>query len=347
MPDPLSHEAVEAEVAKSGDKFHPDYYFTNTKTKLDIICQHCDKTYQVLLCNFRTGSRCTACSDAKEISHTQKREKHIEYMKQVIANYNFKLLNKDIYKEYKSQDTINLEVQCPNGHIKTKSWADLYGKKFKCRQCANDKLKLTKEKIDKICDDAGLKFISATYKNMHELVNLQCKECAYEFITTLDSVKNKHTGCLKCKSSYNEQVIENLLKDLVILGIIQSYKKEFKIDKCRRKRLLPFDFMIIVDNIQALIEVDGEQHFDRTIEFKTGVNNFDITQESDIIKTSYCYNNLIPLLRISYSEIHNNEANYLLVMFVNNIRVSTRNKDNLDKKLYFILIINYIKNLMC
>lgn len=148
----------------------------------------------------------------------------------------------------------------------------------------------------------------------------KCVECDYEFETTLDSIRSKKTGCKKCKSSNGERQIMNYLEYLHELKLINNFKKEFKFVKgeCDIKKPLMFDFIVYVDQyISFIIEYDGIQHFDSNIIFGGGINNFDYTRKSDIIKTKYCIEKNIQLLRISYLDTDNINSiigNYILYL---------------------------------
>jgi len=74
------------------------------------------------------------------------------------------------------------------------------------------------------------------------------------------------------------------------------------IGDCRNKKELPFDFYLPDYNL--CIEYDGIFHyediFDKPYDFKTG-------KKRDKIKTKYCKDNNINLLRIPYWEFDNIE----------------------------------------
>lgn len=62
-------------------------------------------------------------------------------------------------------------------------------------------------------------------------------------------------------------------------------------------RPLPFDFGIIVNGRELLIEYDGEQH-EQAIDFFGGASKLEKIERYDQIKDQYCKENGIPLLRI-------------------------------------------------
>ena len=84
-----------------------------------------------------------------------------------------------------------------------------------------------------------------------------------------------------------------------------EYEIEKKFSTCVDKTYLPFDFF--VDN-KYLIEYDGEQHYN-----KESIFNYEYTHKHDLIKSEWCKNNNIPLIRIPYTHYDNLCLNDLLL----------------------------------
>ena len=99
-------------------------------------------------------------------------------------------------------------------------------------------------------------------------------------------------GCPQCNESHGEKQIRQWLDNHYIKYITQ---KTF--DDCKNRRVLPFDFYISDYNL--CIEYDGEQHY-RPVDFFGGDERFQQCQYHDTIKTKYCKDNNIHLLRIPY-----------------------------------------------
>lgn len=96
-----------------------------------------------------------------------------------------------------------------------------------------------------------------------------------------------------------------------------TYKRQYCFEDCKYKKELPFDFAIFNTNqeLQCLIEYDGEQHYKYIPYFHKTEKNFKEQQLRDAIKTQYCQINNINLIRISYTNYDNiNQilTNYLL-----------------------------------
>lgn len=84
-----------------------------------------------------------------------------------------------------------------------------------------------------------------------------------------------------------------------------EYEIEKKFATCVDKTYLPFDFYV---NNKYLIEYDGKQHFDENTIF-----DYEYTHNHDIIKSEWCKNNNIPLIRIPYTHYDNLCLNDLLL----------------------------------
>lgn len=124
----------------------------------------------------------------------------------------------------------------------------------------------------------------------------KCIRCGYEKDINSQSLREQRSKYCKChRSSRGQDKIEKLL--------IQNnlfYEREKKFNSCKgNKQFLPFDFYV---NNEYLIEYDGQQHF-KPIEIFGGQQRFLFTQERDKIKTQWCIDNNIPLIRIPYTQL--------------------------------------------
>lgn len=94
-----------------------------------------------------------------------------------------------------------------------------------------------------------------------------------------------------------------------------DYIEQYKFDNCRNIKPLPFDFYLPDYNI--CIEVDGEQHFyDYSLKYFKGdkwtKEDFENRQKLDNIKTNYCNDNNINLIRLKYNIVRNGEFKNIL-----------------------------------
>ena len=113
--------------------------------------------------------------------------------------------------------------------------------------------------------------------------------------------------------SYGEYNISSFLQDINI-----NFEYQYRIKECKDKRVLPFDFGILNDNLEliGLIEYQGEQHY-RPIKYFGGEKKFKEIQRRDSIKKKYCVDTNIPLLIIPYWDY--DKINELVKQFVDTL----------------------------
>ena len=123
-------------------------------------------------------------------------------------------------------------------------------------------------------------------------VNWKCKcECGnIAYVITTNLVTGNTQSCGFCKNNSHGNIkIEALLKEAKIY-----FEREKRFDTCRNKFPLPFDFF--VEN-KYVIEYDGKQHYQNNSFFFN-----DKIPLHDEIKSKWCKNNNIPLIRIPYTK---------------------------------------------
>jgi len=101
----------------------------------------------------------------------------------------------------------------------------------------------------------------------------------------------------KAGPSNGAQRIEKLLKGMDIL-----YSMEVSYAQCKDKKVLLFDFQIIVNGRVGMIEYDGKQHFEETPIFKIDAEKLARSKIRDIIKNRFSRDRSISMLRVAYTE---------------------------------------------
>ena len=149
-----------------------------------------------------------------------------------------------------------------------------------------------------------VKYISG-YNGILSHAKFKCMECGNEWITTPNSVLHGR-GCPNCNLSHGALQVEKVLKEMEL-----DFETEYRFKDCKDKRVLPFDFFIKSKN--TCIEYDGEQHFmpvrfDKQSKRGTPQERFEIQKHRDNIKTKYCEEHNINLIRIPYTEFSNIET---------------------------------------
>lgn len=122
----------------------------------------------------------------------------------------------------------------------------------------------------------------------------------------IDCLTTGNTTSCGCQKSKGEELVAHLLTDMHI-----SFIKQYKFDACVNPDSnfkLPFDFYLPTYN--CCIEYDGIQHF-IPIEAWGGEEAFYKTQKRDNIKTLFCINNKVQLIRIPYTDYKLLDKQYL------------------------------------
>lgn len=131
------------------------------------------------------------------------------------------------------------------------------------------------------------------------LLTCRCRECGELFRVHLTDWKSgKKLRCNVCvrQESNLEIKVRYWLQEHDVTFVEQK-----KFDECRVKRPLPFDFYL--PDYNTCIEVDGIQHFESGIRLHGHLFTKEEVakiQERDDIKTKYCKDNGIKLIRLSY-----------------------------------------------
>ena len=157
----------------------------------------------------------------------------------------------------------------------------------------------TDEFIEKAKKVHGDKYTydNVDYKGANEDVNITCPKHG-DFPQPPTSHLSGH-GCPTCSESRGELIVAKLLNTLEI-----QFDPQKKFEGCtnlkvgRYCRRLSFDFYL--PELNAVIEYDGEQHFE-PIKGRGGEEKFKKIQIYDEIKNKYCKDNGIKMIRIPYT----------------------------------------------
>ncbi len=268
-----------------GDKY--DYsqgeYLGHDK-KIFIICPEHKGFWQVPKDHIIKGCGCPKCVGkhiTKEDFVTKAREIHGDNYDYSLVEYNG---NKNHVKIRCIKHNLIFE-QTPYSHLKGN----------KCPICSK-KYKKTREEFiieaQKIHGDK-YDYSLVEYKGVDTKVKIRCIKHNFTFCQTPDKHLNNR-GCPICKLSKGEGRISDFLNQHNINYVVQH-----RFNDCKSKKTLSFDFYLPERNI--CVEYDGIQHYKPILNFG-GEKAFIKNKERDEIKTKYCQDNQIKLLRISYKD---------------------------------------------
>ena len=130
------------------------------------------------------------------------------------------------------------------------------------------------------------------YVNYRTKIEIICKKHGSFYQTPTQHLSR---GCTFCKESGGEKEIWKYLTKFNI-----KFEREKTFTDCKNINCLKFDFYLTDYNI--CIEYDGEQHFNIN-HFFGGQKAYNKLKINDNIKTKYCLDNNIKLIRIPYFDI--------------------------------------------
>lgn len=297
---------------KDGTHLLSDKFEGNT-TPLILKCGKCGETFTRSWTTIQSSNHCL-CVKCSHKQTGKNRRKSIEEVQKLFHQHNLKLLEKD----YKGITQL-LECEDNQGYRGYNSIRNLY---------RNGKITLFDLKNN-------AKFFIYNANNYAKINNIDCKVleisknqkwsnvgivcecvCGNKFETSILAFKEGKNKCDECseKISRYELKVEKWLK----LNNI-NYIKEQRFKNCKDKLPLPFDFYLFDKNI--VIEVDGEGHYKpahfNNCSKENAIKSFKQVVKHDEIKTNYCKNNNIKLIRIPYWEFEND--NYKTIL-TNNIK---------------------------
>ena len=258
--------------------------YVNNYTKVKIICpehgvfeqtpnNHINKKNKCFLCNHTIGyNRNTFINHAKIIHHNK---------------YNYSLTN---YINAKTK----VKIICPEHGVFEQTPSSHLTQKTGCSRCSK-KYKYTNKEFIENCNfthQNKYNYSLVKYVNNYTKVKIICPEHGVFEQTPSNHLSGK--GCINCKESKNENIIGLFLRRNNIKFIPQH-----KFDDCKHIRRLPFDFYLPEYN--TCIEYNGLQHY-KPIEFFGGYYGFLNQIKRDEIKTKYCDDMSIKLIKIKYND---------------------------------------------
>ena len=229
---------------------------------------------------------CPKCS-GKEKSNT---ERFKQEMKEI--NNDIEILGKYVNRNTK------IECKCKIDGYEWSATPNNLLNNHGCPKCAGKVRKNTEYFINELKEINSDIEVLGEYINAFTKIECRCKiDGNIWFISPHELLKN--IGCPQCNESKGEKRIRKYLDNKNI-----NYEKQYRFNDCKNKKTLPFDFYI--SSLNIAIEYDGEQHY-KIIKHFGGLDNLIITVIRDTIKTKYCEENNIKLIRIPYWDFDNIE----------------------------------------
>ena len=237
------------------------------------------------------GHGCKECRIEKfKTSNTKTQEEYVEAVK--LKNPNIEVIEKYINAKTK------ILHKCLMHNVIWDALPTNILKGCGCYECMKEKIgnkngSNHSEYVEKLSNINPNLIVLDEYVNTETKIKHKCKICKHEWEVKPGNIL-AGKGCPKCNESHGEKNIGNYLNINHIFYIPQH-----TFDDCKDVRKLPFDFYM--PELNMCIEYDGEQHF-KAVDHFGGEEGLKIRQHHDQIKTNYCEQNNILLLRIKYDE---------------------------------------------
>ncbi|QKF94184.1 hypothetical protein QKU48_gp0726 [Fadolivirus algeromassiliense] len=198
----------------------------------------------------------------------------------------------------------------------------------KCNKC-RDKKYTSLNDVDTYLNMLGCKILSTEYKNIYEKIDY-IGLCGHKISKELKYIKLGYglycNDCISIQSN-GEKIISEYFKNNSI-----KYISQHKFDNCKNINKLPFDFYLPDYNL--IIEFDGQDHFKQN-GYRGGIDKLKYRQKNDNIKTKFCFDNRIKLVRISYSELKNlNKLLEFIIKYIDIVNVMLIGNEYINMKHY-------------
>lgn len=262
--------------------------FKSLDTKILIICPKHGEFWQKPK-NHVNGNGCPLCGIEKRNKSLESNQEIFVGKANMIHNYKYSYTK----TKYKSVNVL-VTITCPiHGDFTQKPGTHLSGSG--CQLCGKSIKKTTSSFISEAIGVHRNRYdySKSEYRGAYEKICIICPEHG-EFLQGA-RYHLQGQGCPKCQKSLGEIKIGDFLKDKNI-----EYIEQHRFLDCKNKNTLPFDFYLPSYNM--CIEYDGRQHSNTDSKYYS-----DDIFINDNIKTKYCIDNSVELIRISYRDYKNIE----------------------------------------
>lgn len=287
MPKKKTHEEFLNDVKiKYGDKYIVLGEYKNASTKIKIKCNNCGHEKMVRPYSFiRQKIGCKECyHNVRKLSFN---DINIRLEKETNGTYKLISTGKD------TREKMRVKHNC--GYEYYVSFGSFFYAGKRCRKCygtaplnENEFLNFFKTEMK------GYELLSK-FEKFRDKITIKHLKCGKIYSVEPRSIKNNLSRCSCEQSSVGERKIRNFLNENKI-----SFVEQYRIEDCKNKNPLPFDFKISFNKHIFLLEYQGIQHFE-VVDF-FGEESFKKTKVNDEIKYNYCKDNNINLEYINYNE---------------------------------------------
>ncbi len=286
---------------KHGNKYdYSKVEYIDSITNVIIICKDHGDFIQTP-CSHLRGSGCFECmlKNRRIIANkpTQIKEEFIKVASDIHGEkYDYSKME-DSFNSKKYQNIICKKhgefKQIPRDHLEGRG----------CVKCSHSYQYSPEEYIIKAKQfhgDGNFDYSKTYYVNAFSNVIVGCKEHGSFEIKACNHLRG--SGCSLCKNKTEGKLYNFLLSEYINSNIIKQYKNEF----CKNKRLLPYDFLLTINDVKIIIELDGWQHFKQVMNWLSN----DKTRKIDVYKMVKATQNNHHVIRLFQPDIWNDSFDW-------------------------------------
>lgn len=285
----IQKEDVLAHLKDDGYELLGEFVNSNIRTELRCPNGH---TWITNYQEYKNGRRCSKCSDRYVENKKLPTRWNTDMVREILSKDGYKLIG-----DYKNATT-HIKIVCPEGHEALKYFGHFL-KGHMCQKCVispenEARRERSSNEFLSMSNDSGYTILEEYYNSSVPIL-MRCKNGHY----TRKSLSNfkKSDKCKGCLMSRYEEMVYKELKDKYRFIVHEYVHPDLSSQS--------FDLAIFssekFDDIEFIIEVDGQQHF---IDNAFGIEgSLEINQNRDREKDNFCKNNNIKLVRISYKEL--------------------------------------------
>lgn len=266
-----------------------------------LLHKTCNNSFEIVANEFTSNNRrCPKCAIDWQLKY-----KTIDELKTEVYNLekdNYSVLSTEYFSIHK--DIKFIHNIC--GNVFDLRFSSFIYDNHRCPFCSPTKPKTHEEIVTLIHEQTNGDYeVLGNFERMNDTILIK-HSCGHEFTPTMTNFLGlKQTRCPNCfkhERSKGEKAISEILNKFNIL-----FEEEFKDQRCKRKRPLPFDFSIKTKSKTILIEYDGIQHRDANYGFgKTSEEKllkFEETQFNDKIKTAFAESFKREFVLVRYNDL--------------------------------------------
>jgi very-short-patch-repair endonuclease len=151
------------------------------------------------------------------------------------------------------------------------------------------------------------------FKSSNKKYKFNCNYCNNTFETQVSDITN-NIWCSLCTNKTEKKLFQKLKI------IYPTLKRQFKIEWCKNKTYLPFDF--VIEERKIIIELDGPQHFKQVSNWLSPEETFTV----DLYKMKCTSDNGFSVIRILQEDVFYDRYDWLNELITNIEKIINENK---------------------